>query len=726
MNYSGMKKHATTGGMFSEGSVDRRQRGSIADRWGTWVCLLTVLAVSALPLRAAVSASVSAPAPYYVSAGGTASFAVAVDYAGQTPSAIVLQVQLPAGWTYGADQLPVGAETVSRPVAGDNVLDWAFSSFPVDRLAFSFTAAYPAGLTGGQVVSVPVLVYRSPQESITVPSIQFIPNVIATQPVNRSATAGGSVTFSVGVTGAPSATYQWRKNGVDIAGATGASFTIGNVRLADAGSYTVAVGSALGPVVSEPGVLSVSSLTYSAWQGAEFSSGEVADAAVSALAADPDGDDLNNLLEYALALAPKIPDVSGRPTLSTSNGALTLSYLRRTDVGDLTYTVEASNDLVSWTSGPTVTAESSVTTLSPSREQVIVKDATSLSATTRRFLRLRVNHSSGAVAKTVPLGAIRPTFAAGNRFSGMSLVNPAVARGSIASHSSAAITLSYAGRSIGAALTTGTDYFVELTGPVSGTYVGARLEVDVAATKLSDNNTITVLPGSPRSTLSTLPASSGLAGHTLVVRPHVTLGQILGTKNNPLMQGATVVASADQVQLLNPQSQAFETYYFLRNSTGSVAQWTKIGGGSANQDALPIPPGVGMVVVRNTASAVTLDWLGEVRTNRSAQPLVAGNNLVSQPVPIDSSPVQRALTFANGATGSTVTTQADNLQTLVGGVIQTYYLLRNASGSVEQWTRIGSGTTNQNNAVLFTADGAVVVKKFSADPNYYVPNTLAP
>ena len=69
------------------------------------------------------------------------------------------------------------------------------------------------------------------------------------------------VTFSVGATGT-GLTYQWEKNGIPIAGATGSSYTITSVSLSDAGNYGVnVIGAApCGTAGSSLAVLNVSPL----------------------------------------------------------------------------------------------------------------------------------------------------------------------------------------------------------------------------------------------------------------------------------------------------------------------------------------------------------------------------------------------------------------------------------------------------------------------------------
>jgi uncharacterized repeat protein (TIGR01451 family) len=82
--------------------------------------------------------------------------------------------------------------------------------------------------------------------------------VIAVQPVNQSAEcATGSATFTVGATGTAPITYQWRRNGVDIGGATLATLTINPTTTATAGSYDVVVANPYGTVTSAAATLTL-------------------------------------------------------------------------------------------------------------------------------------------------------------------------------------------------------------------------------------------------------------------------------------------------------------------------------------------------------------------------------------------------------------------------------------------------------------------------------------
>lgn len=84
-----------------------------------------------------------------------------------------------------------------------------------------------------------------------------VPPAITTQPLSQSVKEGVNVHFSVVATGTAPLRYQWQKNGADLAGATGATLDLANVRVTDAGDYTVIISNVAGAVTSEIATLSV-------------------------------------------------------------------------------------------------------------------------------------------------------------------------------------------------------------------------------------------------------------------------------------------------------------------------------------------------------------------------------------------------------------------------------------------------------------------------------------
>jgi subtilase family serine protease len=80
---------------------------------------------------------------------------------------------------------------------------------------------------------------------------------IASQPAAQTACVNGSATFTVGATGTAMLTYQWRKNGSPIGGATGQSYTINPVSAADAAGYDCVVTNSCGTATSSAASLGV-------------------------------------------------------------------------------------------------------------------------------------------------------------------------------------------------------------------------------------------------------------------------------------------------------------------------------------------------------------------------------------------------------------------------------------------------------------------------------------
>ncbi len=133
---------------------------------------------------------------------------------------------------------------------------------------------------------------------------------------------------------------------------------------------------------------------YVAWQGSHFTAAELATPGISGDLADPDGDGIVNLMEYALNLDPRASAVAGLPVVSTTkqNGAtfLTLTYTKVKAATDLTYIAEVSPDLVNWNSGSSYTVDVS-TVDGSTTQQVTTRDLTAMTPSApHRYMRLRV------------------------------------------------------------------------------------------------------------------------------------------------------------------------------------------------------------------------------------------------------------------------------------------------------------------------------------------------
>ena len=212
-------------------------------RFGTIIVCLTLAllagcsggsdAASSSTGTGAVSAPAIAtqPASVSVNAGQAASFTVSATGGGT----------LAYQWRKGGSAIS-GASSAAYSIAATTAADAGSYDVVVSNSAGSVTSA---------------------AATLTVASASAAPS-IATQPVSQSAAVGGSVTFSVTASGSGTLTYQWRKAGSAIGGATASSYTIAQVAAADAGSYDVVVTNSSGSATSSAATLSVTAATVSA------------------------------------------------------------------------------------------------------------------------------------------------------------------------------------------------------------------------------------------------------------------------------------------------------------------------------------------------------------------------------------------------------------------------------------------------------------------------------
>ena len=143
------------------------------------------------------------------------------------------------------------ASVASAVTSGGTTTNYtAAASAAYFRVTLTAIATYDSGGTYG----TPVGKTGTVQYAVvtTAPSI-------STQPSNVTVTAGNSATFSVTATGTAPLTYQWKKAGTSISGATSASYTIASAQASDAGSYTCLVTNSAGSVESSAATLTVNS-----------------------------------------------------------------------------------------------------------------------------------------------------------------------------------------------------------------------------------------------------------------------------------------------------------------------------------------------------------------------------------------------------------------------------------------------------------------------------------
>jgi len=103
------------------------------------------------------------------------------------------------------------------------------------------------------VVTTPCGVFTSDAATLTVRT----PPTIDQQPADKSVCRGAAINLSVTATGTPPPTYQWRKDSMNISGATAATFSIASAAAGDAGSYDVIVTNICTSLISAAAVVEV-------------------------------------------------------------------------------------------------------------------------------------------------------------------------------------------------------------------------------------------------------------------------------------------------------------------------------------------------------------------------------------------------------------------------------------------------------------------------------------
>ena len=98
--------------------------------------------------------------------------------------------------------------------------------------------------------------------------LELLPQISFTaQPQTQTVNPGQAATLSAIVSGAGILTYQWQKDGVDIPGATGSSFTLASAKPWHIGDYTVNVTDSNGTVTSNAATLSLTGINSGLWRG---------------------------------------------------------------------------------------------------------------------------------------------------------------------------------------------------------------------------------------------------------------------------------------------------------------------------------------------------------------------------------------------------------------------------------------------------------------------------
>ena len=168
-------------------------------------------------------------------------------------------------------QPPGGSAVFAVAVTGSGPIgyQWLKNGAPIPGATGAVLVL--ANLTGGDGAGYAVTV-NNPLNSVTSDPATLVvlgAPVIGSSPAAANVTAGQSATFTVAVSGS-ALRYQWTRNAVAIAGATGTSYTTPALTLADSGALYAAIAyNGAGVAISNGAVLSVSpAVAAKAWGAA--------------------------------------------------------------------------------------------------------------------------------------------------------------------------------------------------------------------------------------------------------------------------------------------------------------------------------------------------------------------------------------------------------------------------------------------------------------------------
>jgi hypothetical protein len=460
--------------------------------------------------------------------------------------------------------------------------------------------------------------------------------------------------------------------------------------------------------------------TWAAWQQANVLGGQ------NGPMQNPDGDTALNLLEFALGEDPASGGAAQDRFRLVGNGlggvdAILTRPEGRTGVTMQLMMSSALSRSMAWVVAglnPLVTrnGDGTETLQFASLDQML-----GLSNAGRGFVRVEVTlQSSGEKASTATWFWDRRGFPQGIQSFGPAMLQRERFSGRVSAGSVFLdVGASTGGVSVSGRLDWSRPAFLEV---VDGVHEGHRFEIDHAqttATRLALN------ANSMRNTRSSVPE---LAGARFVVRDHWTLENLFPSN---VWTGATSPVEADRVRFYDSGTNAWQSFWL--GDFRSVRRWVLQGDGSlADQGAVVVPPGAGTLVQR-VGLEKQVTFFGVLRANAFALPASAGTTFLAGGWPVDQSPTDRSMLFADGFRASNNPALADRILLWTpdrdSRATQGYdaFFLLGAGQTKAFWASSSSSNVQDlNQTILFGAHRAFFVKLQSAKPTWKWPMPWIP
>jgi hypothetical protein len=426
---------------------------------------------------------------------------------------------------------------------------------------------------------------------------------ITTQPSAASVTAGNSASFSVAVSGTSPFTYQWKKDGMSISGATASTYSIGSTSTSDAGNYTVVVTNSAGSVTSNSATLTVSAAVVAPTittqpNAVSVQSGGSASFSVVASGTAPlsyqwrkDGTPIGGATNSTYTVSPASVINAGNYSVAVSNGAGSVTS------NSVALTVVSTSNTLSIVTQPTSVSillgqNATFSVLADGAAPLKYewkKDGVSIAGATGSILRLvnvtasqsgsysvLVTSSSGSVtSNSAALTVNSPLTISGNPTSRSAAIGDTLASAfTVTANAASGVTLTYQWRKDG----------VNITGATSST-------LGLTSIKVADFGTYSVTVSSPTGTITSSYAALYRASDP-VVAPVIT--------REP--KGITIKAGSSLILSVAATGSPAPTYQWQLNGTavpGATASTLVL------TDILATQAGSYNVVVTNLAGSAT-------------------------------------------------------------------------------------------------------------------------
>ena len=255
--------------------------------------------------------------------------------------------------------------------------------------------------------------------------------------------------------------------------------------------------------------------------------------------------------------------------------------------------------------------------------------------------------------------------------------------------------------------------FLEVSSaPADSSLEGERYEVDPVRT-LGEKGFV-VLKSSPYNTRADLPSS--LAGASFSIHPHWTLSTLFGSATTTALGKGWSAAASDEIRLYDPTAKSgYRSFFSCTGDAKNLPGWrlttNRMG---PEQSETIVPPGYGMILLRNRANHLTFTVTGEPRTHAFRFPPARRSESHGSRAYEGFFSPRTFRSLCERVRAGSAPAGSDQVRILVGQRMETFAFL---AGTPPQWVCLESRySLPPEEAVIAPATKALEIRKVKADP----------